>query len=94
VTAWRLEVRGGEGWDCSGLKGHLRFLYNSHPVATRPLSDALTPRDDDLLLVVRNNTQFTFEAEFERGVTRLGDGVGEPPRLYVFLDVIAHQTVV
>jgi len=95
ATSWRLEVRGGAGWDCSGLKGSLRFIYNDRHVATRPLSDALTPRDEDLLVVMRPGLSFAFEAEFERGITRLdAPADAPPPRLYVFLDVIAPIGVV
>ena len=96
ATSWRLEIRGGAGWDCAGLRGFLRLGYNGRRIAERPLSDALDPRDQDLSLVIRENLSFEFEAEFQRGV--IGPTLDDParaerPRLYVLLDVIARTTV-
>lgn len=95
LTAWRLEVRDSAGWDCTGLQGHLQFSYNGRRLATRPLSDALVPRDEDLLVVLNENRPFEFEAEFQRGVVRTSAAAdAPPPRLYVFLKVIARETSV
>jgi hypothetical protein len=94
VTSWRLELRDTDGWNCAGLRGSMSFRYDDNRIAQRPLTDALVPRDDDLLLVMREGVAYSFDARFDRGVERIGAGSDRAPRLYVFMDVIAKQSVV
>lgn len=95
VTSWSLELREASGWNVGPLTGYVELQYGSQKISQRPLSDALRPHGIDLLLVIREGMPYEVRIEPTQvlaispcdphAVPLL------PPRLYVFLEVIARE---